>query len=150
MRHCSSGPIKLGIFDIYIPTLTRSNCLGLSASIFKWVFAIVFKITLFGYKISRSYEVGYPKPVGGFKTFKIVAKPDDNYSIITRPEPYFCYPTSSLVYSTMKGTYFHDFFCSKPTKKFQHHAPNMSKIDCYQLKATLGSVIACPAKAMGG
>ena len=33
-RHCSSGPIKLGIFDIYRSTLAQSNCLGLSASIF--------------------------------------------------------------------------------------------------------------------
>merc|ERR1712141_461337 len=32
-RHCSSGPIKLGIFDIYRYTLTQSNCLGLSSSI---------------------------------------------------------------------------------------------------------------------
>ena len=29
-----SGPIKLGIFDIYRSTLTRSNCLGLSSFIF--------------------------------------------------------------------------------------------------------------------
>ena len=38
--HCSSGPIKLGIFDIYRSTLTQSNCLGLSSSIFLnvWVF----------------------------------------------------------------------------------------------------------------
>ena len=33
LRHCSSGPIKLGIFDIYRSTLTQSNCLGLSTSI---------------------------------------------------------------------------------------------------------------------
>ena len=37
-RHCSSGPIKLGIFDIYRSTLTQSNCLGLSSSIFQWGF----------------------------------------------------------------------------------------------------------------
>ena len=30
--HCNSGPIKIGIFDIYSSMLTRSNCLGLSVS----------------------------------------------------------------------------------------------------------------------
>ena len=52
-RHCSSGPIKLGIFDINRSTSTRSNCLGLSSSIFKWVFScLLLKIEfIFGCKI---------------------------------------------------------------------------------------------------
>ena len=37
-RHCSSSPIKLGIFDIYRSTLTRSNCLRLSSSILNGFF----------------------------------------------------------------------------------------------------------------
>merc|ERR1712141_346212 len=39
-RHCSSGPIKLGIFDIYRSTLTQSNCLGLSSSIVNGILTI--------------------------------------------------------------------------------------------------------------
>ena len=54
--HCSSGPIILGIFDIYRSTLTQSNCLGLSASIFLMGFfnLIFFWIQWRGPVFSRS------------------------------------------------------------------------------------------------
>ncbi len=38
LRQGSSGPIKLGIFDVYRSAHTRSNCLGVSSSVFKWAF----------------------------------------------------------------------------------------------------------------
>ena len=57
-RHCSSGPIKLGIFDIYRSTLTQSNCLGWSASIFKWDF---WSKNFFGCNGAVPYSQGAPK-----------------------------------------------------------------------------------------
>ena len=42
-RHCSSGPIKLGIFDIYRSILAESNCLGLSSSFLLLGINLLFK-----------------------------------------------------------------------------------------------------------
>ena len=43
-RHCSSGPIKLSIFDIYRFMLTWSNCLGLSSSILYFMGVLQLKL----------------------------------------------------------------------------------------------------------
>ena len=60
-RHCSSGPIKISIFDIYRSMLTQSNCLGLSSSIlfFMGIFTIEIKILFLyfgfiGYSIKQN------------------------------------------------------------------------------------------------
>ena len=55
-RHCSSGPIKLGIFDIYRSTLTQSNCLGLSSSVFKWGFEVKNYIYIFFFYFKNPIE----------------------------------------------------------------------------------------------
>ena len=55
-RHCSSGPIKLRIFDIYRSTLMLSNCLGLSSSIFKWVLYYTFN-SFWVHRQSSIYKV---------------------------------------------------------------------------------------------
>ena len=42
LRHCSSGPIKIGIFDIYRSISAESNCLGLSSSFFAFGYTFAF------------------------------------------------------------------------------------------------------------
>merc|ERR1712141_99590 len=77
-RHCSSGPIKLGIFDIYRSTLTQSNCLGLSSSIlngiltkknYMYIFWIHRFCILF---LSRRFEVSFYASKKNYYFFKLL------------------------------------------------------------------------------
>ena len=65
---------NFGIFDIYRSTLAQSNCLGLSSSIFKWVFWIWNNKIIFGCRCGPVFsKCKYvKKTLGLLITFQII------------------------------------------------------------------------------
>ena len=101
-RHCSSGPFKLNIFDIYWSTLTQSNCLGLSSSIFDFrsIFSVVKKL-FFGCICGQlNNEQG--------ETVKILFYSENSYKI-----HWNTYLSISLLYMHRRSLDFNEshFFC---------------------------------------
>merc|ERR1711993_234135 len=88
LRHCSSCPIKLGIFDIYRSTLTQSNCLGLSSSILNGILTKKNYIYIFWIHRFCILFLIRRKPSANSSSY---FSSSSSFFIIIRPNGFFAY-----------------------------------------------------------